>query len=266
MVSRSHHISPGMLNPDVTLPISAFEISFACPSAWFAAVTTMSSSNCASAGLTACGSILMDAIVPSHLATTFTAPPPLVASTVRAASCAWIVSICCCMRAACFMSLPMLDIIQLFLLWFVCAHCLGADFNNLPFENLQRLLNQRIILEIVLVELRRRGFFPGLAGGGGRRFCFCRCRCGRFRFRRGFHRLSGPVCRPLCLDEFNLRARVAQFAQLRLQQRVVARIVHQTDVVFEFWIKSDRKYIFRKRNRVRFQQIGSRERACPAHC
>ena len=37
----------------------------------------MSSSNCASAGLMACGLILMEASVPSHLATTLTAPPPL---------------------------------------------------------------------------------------------------------------------------------------------------------------------------------------------
>ena len=44
------------------------------------------------------------------LATTLTAPPPLVASTVRLARSVWICSICCCMRAACFMSLPILDI------------------------------------------------------------------------------------------------------------------------------------------------------------
>ena len=52
----------------------------------------MSSSNCASAGLIACGLILIEATVPSHLATTLTAPPPLEASTVRVASWAWI---CC---------------------------------------------------------------------------------------------------------------------------------------------------------------------------
>ena len=46
------------------------------------------------------------------LATTFTAPPPLVASTVRAARLDWICSICCCIRAACFMSFPMLDMVR----------------------------------------------------------------------------------------------------------------------------------------------------------
>ena len=69
--------------PAVILPISELEISLAWPSAWFAAVKIMSSSNCASAGLSACGSILIKARLPSHLATTFTAPPPLVASTVQ---------------------------------------------------------------------------------------------------------------------------------------------------------------------------------------
>src|SRR5260221_8384283 len=70
----------------------------------------MSSTICASDGFNACGSILIEAIVPSHLATTFTAPPPLVASTVRVARLAWISPICCWRRWACFMNLPMLDI------------------------------------------------------------------------------------------------------------------------------------------------------------
>ena len=46
----------------------------------------MSSSNWASDGLRAWGSILIELSVPSHFATTFTAPPPLVASTVRTAN------------------------------------------------------------------------------------------------------------------------------------------------------------------------------------
>src|SRR5437667_6357274 len=88
---RSHvHVRPGMLRPAVTLPISAAEVSLALARAWFAALRIMSSNNCASAGLMACGSILTEASVPSHLATIFTAPPPLVASTVRLASSCWI--------------------------------------------------------------------------------------------------------------------------------------------------------------------------------
>ena len=72
------HIIPGMLKPCVTLPISSSEIFFACSSAWLAARRIMSSSICASDGFKAAGSILMEASVPLHFATTFTAPPPLV--------------------------------------------------------------------------------------------------------------------------------------------------------------------------------------------
>ena len=59
-----------------------------------AALRIISSSNCASDGFSACGSILIEPSVPSHFAITFTAPPPLVASTVRAASAACVSSIC----------------------------------------------------------------------------------------------------------------------------------------------------------------------------
>src|SRR6267154_2077321 len=74
-------VKPGKLNPAVALPISAEEISLAVLRAWFTAVSTMSSNNWASAGLSACGSILIEAMAPSQRATTLTAPPPLVAST-----------------------------------------------------------------------------------------------------------------------------------------------------------------------------------------
>src|SRR5258707_4456135 len=75
---HSNQVSPGRLNPDVTLLISALEISLAWPSAWLAAVRIISSSSCASDGLMACGSILTDEMVPSHLAIIFTSPPALV--------------------------------------------------------------------------------------------------------------------------------------------------------------------------------------------
>src|SRR5439155_1442694 len=74
--SATCHIRPGRLKPDVTLPISAVEISLAWLKALLAAVRIMSSSNWASLALIACGSILIEAIVPSHLATTLTQPPP----------------------------------------------------------------------------------------------------------------------------------------------------------------------------------------------
>jgi hypothetical protein len=96
----------------VTLPISALAISLACPSAWLA-----------------CGhNHVFEQLRVGRIerlrvnldggeravafgAVTLTAPPPLVASTVRAASCDCTCSICCCIRAACFMSFPMLDIL-----------------------------------------------------------------------------------------------------------------------------------------------------------
>ena len=53
------YIRPGRLKPCVALPISAEEICLACSRAELTAVTIMSSSNWASAGLIACGSILI---------------------------------------------------------------------------------------------------------------------------------------------------------------------------------------------------------------
>ena len=58
----------------------------------------------------AAGSILMLASVPLHFAVTFTAPPPLVASTVRVARPACTRSMSCCIRAACFINFAMFDI------------------------------------------------------------------------------------------------------------------------------------------------------------
>src|SRR5436189_4625561 len=114
--------------------------------------------------------MLMASIVPSHFATTFTAPQPLVASTVFLASSPWICSICCCMRAACFMSLPMLDIIL------NGRGCLGSDFHDLALENLEGFLDQWIIFEIFL-RGGGRGFFrlrSCLGGGELGRFTWCR--------------------------------------------------------------------------------------------
>src|SRR5438105_2374132 len=154
------HIRPGRLKPDVTLPISAVEISLAWLKALLPAVRIMSSSNWASLGLIACGSILIEAIEPSHLATTLTAPPPLVASTVRLARPACTCSICCCMRAACFMSFPMLDINVR-----SSVFGSGADFDDLPFEDFERLQNEGIVFKILCFNLA--GGRLGRLGGGG---------------------------------------------------------------------------------------------------
>src|SRR5580692_8980340 len=117
----------------------------------------MSSNKGVSAGLTASGLILMEATEPSHLATTMTAPPPLLASTVREARPAWVCSICCCMRAACFMSFPMLDI-KLF--DGVPRGCDGSGpyLDNLAFENFQGFLDQGIVFKVVLAGGGRGGW------------------------------------------------------------------------------------------------------------
>src|SRR5581483_3023342 len=116
----------------------------------------------------------MEASDPSHLAVTFTAPPPLVASTVRAASCAWMVSICCCIRCACFINFPMLDIIQIVFRTMLSDAALrsSANFDQSALENFQGFLDQRVVFEIVLAEGRRLGG------------CGCWRACGRGRFGR----------------------------------------------------------------------------------
>src|SRR5207237_976447 len=165
--------NPGKLRPEVSFPISASEMAFAWERAWFAAVKTMSSRSWASAGLSACGSILIEAIEPSHLATTLTAPPPLVASTVRLARPACTCSICCCMRAACFMSFPMLDINVR-----STGFGSGADFDDLPFEDFERLQNEGIVFKILGFNLAggRFGWLGGRGHGRGANLLHCRRR------------------------------------------------------------------------------------------
>ena len=40
-------------------------------------------------------------------------------------------------------------------------------------------------------------------------------------------------------DEFNLAVRVAEFGELGLEQRVVARVVHEAEVILKFRVKAD---------------------------
>src|SRR5436190_6109592 len=220
------YIRPGRLRPCVTLPISPLEISFAWFSAWLIAVTSMSSSSWASAAFKAAGSTLMDKMVPSHFAVTLTAPPPLVASTVRLASCDWTSSICCCMRAACFINLPMLDIIGSG--WMFVRPISGADLDDRSSKDFQRFLNQRIILEFGWVQLHglhrrgRRGF-----GGGSGSLRSCGRARGRWprnvgggwlhlRFNCRWRR--DKCLRAIVFDNFNVGIRDAEFGQLGRNQ------------------------------------------------
>ena len=63
----------------------------------------------------------------------------------------------------------------------------------------------------------------------------------------GLRRSAGGRFR---LDEFDLRVGVAQFRQLGLQQRVVARIVHQAEMILKFRVETDDQNVFLKRNRI----------------
>src|SRR5688572_9799866 len=230
--------------PEVTLPISELAMSRAWLSAWLAAVKIRSSRSCASAGLMACGSILTDAIVPSHLAVTFTAPPPLVASMVRCARSACTFSISCCIRAACFINFPMLDI-----------NLLSSHVHDLPFEQFEGFLDQWIISKVIKVQWpailfgsRRRRDQRSFSFGGGRR-----------RWRRLESR-----CRGLWLSarqrlfrfyETRLRVSVSQLLQLALEQRVRFGVVHQFHLIGKLGIKADRQDVFLERQGMRVAEI-----------
>ena len=61
--------------------------------------------------------------------------------------------------------------------------------------------------------------------------------------------IAGSCCgttggRRFGFDEFDLRVRVAEFGEFGLEQRVVARVVHQAEVVFKFGIEADRTECF----------------------
>ena len=60
-------------------------------------------------------------------------------------------------------------------------------------------------------------------------------------------------------NEFELRIGMTQLSHLRVKQRVIFRVVHQPDVVFELGRESNGQNIFCERNRMRFEQITSGE-------
>lgn len=144
----------------------------------------------------------------------------------------------------------------------LCPH-----FDNLPLEYLQRLLDERVVLEIILVERHRGGrFFLGRGrglGGAGRCGGSGRGRGGSWRWRnrgRGGN-WSDTASRSVGPHKLDLYAGVAQFSQLGLKQRVVPRIVYETTMVVELGIKADGEQAFLERHRMRFEQIGADERA-----
>ena len=58
---------------------------------------------------------------------------------------------------------------------------------------------------------------------------------------------------------------MAKLREFGLQQRVVARVVHQTKVIFKFGIETNREQIFVERNRLRIHEITAGERTDAAN-
>ena len=58
---------------------------------------------------------------------------------------------------------------------------------------------------------------------------------------------------------------MAQLGQLGLQQGMVARVVHEREMVLELGVEPDREEIPDERYRVCLDQVASGKRADPAH-
>ena len=58
---------------------------------------------------------------------------------------------------------------------------------------------------------------------------------------------------------------MAEFGELGLEQRMVARVVHETKMILKFRVEADGQDIFLKRNRIRVHKITARERADAAN-
>lgn len=143
----------------------------------------------------------------------------------------------------------------------------AAHFDDLTLKNLEGLPNQRVILELFFIKGWRRGGFGPRRGGtrgrsGSRSLCW--------RWRRGpLHGCPlggghGRRCRPITfgrvrLNEFDVQPRVAQFPKLVLQQRLVARVVHQRDVIRKLRREPDGQDAVREGYRMRFEQVRSSE-------
>ena len=88
-------------------------------------------------------------------------------------------------------------------------------------------------------------FFDWRRGRHGRSSWPGGLRCG-CRRRGGFGRRCGAANWRFGFDEFDLGVGMTQFEQLGLQQRVVAGVVHQAEVIFEFGIEANRENVLGK--------------------
>ena len=58
-------------------------------------------------------------------------------------------------------------------------------------------------------------------------------------------------------DELDLRVGMPEFEQLGLQKGMIARIVHQADMIFELRVEADRKHVVFEGDGVRFKKVGA---------
>ena len=58
---------------------------------------------------------------------------------------------------------------------------------------------------------------------------------------------------------------MTEFGELGLEQRVIARVVHETKMILEFGVEADGQDVFLKRNRICVHEITARERADAAN-
>ena len=136
----------------------------------------------------------------------------------------------------------MLDIIQIFdCLFGLSLPRSSPHFHDLSLENLQRLLNQRIVLEIVLVE--RFVCLPASADGAGLvalgRHSAGSARQGLQRLRLSFRGCAAQSAGRSALTNLICVPAWPSSRQLGLQQCVIARVVHEAHVVLKFRIKTD---------------------------
>ncbi len=58
---------------------------------------------------------------------------------------------------------------------------------------------------------------------------------------------------------------MAEFRKFGLEQSVIARVVHEAEVILKFRVKADDQNIFLERNRICVHEIAARERADAAN-
>ena len=149
----------------------------------------------------------------------------------------------------------------------------GTDFNNLAFENFQGFLNQRIVFKIVFVEGNGGRF--RLCGRHGRRSRFGLLEFTLKRVSRTIPHIAGLNSNALVLlrgyrrcfdfDEFNLRIGMAKLREFGLEQRVVARVVHESEMICKFGFEANREQILVEGNRICVHEITPRKRTDAAN-